>query len=679
MTQAPTNPRRLLPLLRMAGHTQGTRSATVCHWRCADQCADLHPARSESPAFAEVARNAVSRRSLLRAGAGVAVIGGTGALTLTAPAAAAPQGKGKGKGKAKGKNKKAGLPFERLNPAPTADIDAMTVPEGYDWTALMAWGDPVVAGAPLFDFDNQTAAAQKTQFGYNNDFVAFVPLDDKKRALMVVNHEYTNPELMFRGEPADEGERLERLRIEMAAHGLSVVEVRRKGRRKPWRAVRRSAYNRRIHQETEFVLTGPAAGSTHLRTSADPTGRKALGTVNNCAGGVTPWGTVLSGEENFQGYFKNGDGVDPRNSHYGISSGRGWEAVENRWDLGQEPNEANRFGWIVEVDPADPTSAPRKHTALGRFKHEGARVDIARDGRAVAVMGDDQANEYIYKFISRDKVRKGRSQAAKAHNMRLLENGDLYVARFEAAGDPASTYDGTGTWLPLIVDGQSKVAGFSVEEVLIFTRAAADTVQPTPMDRPEDVRRNPVNGFVYAALTNSTGRKEPGVANPRANNRYGQVIEIAESDPTALAFTWSLLVVCGDPSDPTTYFSGYPKQQVSPISSPDNLAFDSKGNLWISTDGQGNLGLNDALHRVPVKGPRRGQVHQFLAVPTGAETCGPVIDDVNGSVYVAVQHPGDVEGATPDAPKSHFPYGRTRYKAKNVAGPRPAVVQVYRP
>jgi secreted PhoX family phosphatase len=214
--------------------------------------------------------------------------------------------------------------------------------------------------------------------------------------------------------------------------------------------------------------------------------------------------------------------------------------------------------------------------------------------------------------------------------------------------------------------------------VLVFTREAADRLNPTAMDRPEDVQRNPRNGFVYAALTNNTGRTAAGPGNPRTSNRYGQVIELQESQATDLAFTWSLVVVCGDPSDPSTYFSGYPKQLVSPISSPDNVAFDASGNLWISTDGQGDLGLNDAIHLVPVEGPHRGHVQQFLAVPTGAEACGPVIDEESSSVFVAVQHPGDVDGASPENPASTFPYGRTSYRAKNVKGPRPAVVQVHR-
>lgn len=662
MTLAPEHRRPL----RMLGHTRGNRSATVCHWKCADQCADVHAARSEAPAFAEIAQSAVSRRALLGAGLGAFVLG---AGTLSSPGrafAAAPLGGTTG-----------GLAFTPLDPAPPATLDELTVPEGFDWTAIMAWGDPVVAGAATFDFAAQTEANQKLQFGYNNDYLGFVPLAGSARALMVANHEYTNENLMFVGEPADEEEALERTRIIMAAHGMSVVEVRRRGVRNPWQPVNRSRYGRRIHQQTEFALTGPAAGSPLVQTGADPTGTVVYGTVNNCAGGNTPWGTVLSGEENFQGYFTANPALDPRNAVYGISSQSqyGWEAVEPRWDLNNEPNEANRFGWIVELDPTDPTSTPRKHTALGRFKHEGATVSIAPDGRVVAVMGDDEANEYIYKFVSAGTY----DPEDRAGALGLLEEGDLYVARFDVAGDPAATYDGTGVWLPLVVGGVSHVTGFTVDEVLVFTRAAADVVSPTPMDRPEDVERNEVNGRIYAAMTNSNGRPAPGPANPRANNRFGHVVEMSEDDPTDLTFTWSLVVVAGLPDDPSTYFSGFPRDQVSPISCPDNVAFDASGNLWISTDGQpGTIALNDALHLCPVDGDERGHVQQFLAVPTGGETCGPVIDEESASVFVAVQHPGDVSGASPEAPASTFPYDRGFFPAANVLGPRPAVVQVYR-
>ena len=201
------------------------------------------------------------------------------------------------------------------------------------------------------------------------------------------------------------------------------------------------------------------------------------------------------------------------------------------------------------------------------------------------------------------------------------------------------------------------------------------------MDRPEDVEPNPATGAVYIALTNNTARSEADEPNPRITNRYGHVLELVEDgdDAAALTFGWNLLIVCGDPEDPMvrTYFGGY-TGPVSPISCPDNVAFDSRGNLWISTDGQpGTIGLDDALFRVPVTGPERDKVEQFLAVPVDAETCGPVIHDQDGLVFVAVQHPG--EDGSWDDQRSYFP----DYVAPGTqtdgqwGGPRPSVIQIH--
>ena len=453
--------------------------------------------------------------------------------------------------------------------------------------------------------------------------------------------------------------------------------------------------------ETPFAVDGPAAGHPLLRTKDDPVGRTVLGTQNNCAGGTTPWGTVLSGEENFHQYFVAN--ATAENRRYGIpttvsSSGRNWWTVDPRFDARQPgyENEVNRFGWVVEIDPEDPTSTPVKHTALGRFKHEGANVRIARSGHVVAYSGDDERFEYVYKFVSRKTYRNDEGKGAREHNKTLFSEGDLFVARF--TGDsPAAEIDGTGRlpsdgefdgggeWLPLVVDGQSQVAGMSTAEVLVFTRLAADKVGATKMDRPEDVEPNPVTGKVYVALTNNTNRgtgtnAAADEANPRITNRDGHVLELTETrdDPTSRTFAWNLLLVCGTPGQTGTYFGGY-QGPVSPISCPDNLAFDSTGALWISTDGQpGTLGLDDALHRVTLEGPDRGRVEQFLAVPREAETCGPVIHDQDGSVFVCVQHPG--ENGTFDAQRSFFPdyLPAGTLVDGGWGGPRPSVVQVYR-
>jgi secreted PhoX family phosphatase len=404
-----------------------------------------------------------------------------------------------------------------------------------------------------------------------------------------------------------------------------------------------------------------------------------LGTHSNCAGGITPWGTVLSGEENFNNYFANAAGVtDPtaaaRLTRYGITKGETetkWERFDARWDVAREPNEVNRYGYIVEIDPLDPASAPVKHTALGRLKHEGANVRLAPDGRAVVYMGDDERFEYLYKFVSRDRFDPAGSAGARARNKSLLENGTLYVATLTGNGE----YRGAGSWLPLVEDGTSVVPGMSTEDVLVFTRLAADRVGATKMDRPEDVQPHPRTGRVYAALTNNTDRGAAGKAgtdqaNPRSGNKHGQVLELAERDdnPTGTAFDWSLLLVCGDPAAPDSYFAGFDKTQVSPISCPDNLDFDRHGNLWIATDGNA-LKSNDGLFAVPLEGPERGRVKQFLTVPAGAETCGPVVTD--DFVLVSVQHPGEVDGASADKPASHWPDG-------GASQPRPAVVCVTR-
>jgi secreted PhoX family phosphatase len=284
-----------------------------------------------------------------------------------------------------------------------------------------------------------------------------------------------------------------------------------------------------VHTSTPFRLVGPAAGDPRLRTTADPRGRTVLGTLNNCAGGTTPWGTVLSGEENFNQYFDlpEGSTLDSRYTasyeRYGITGEdtRGWSEVDDRFDLGKEPHEPFRFGWIVEIDPHDPGSTPVKHTMLGRFKHEGANVSVARDGRVAVYMGDDERGDYIYKFVSRDRMNPARTREARRQNMKLLRHGTLYVARFEGDGLDDGEYDGTGRWIPLTSDTESFVDGMSVADVLLDTRLAADEVGPTKMDRPEDIEPNPVNKKVYCALTNNSRRGESYAvdeANPLAES-----------------------------------------------------------------------------------------------------------------------------------------------------------------
>jgi uncharacterized protein len=692
--------RRFLPLLGGGPTHPGGRSAMTCRYRCADACAHPVPNTSDNAYFGDVVAAGMSRRGLLKAGAlaGIVVTAGGGTVAGAAPAAAATAAVPRGDDAPEPEDGSA-LTFP---PVAVNTVDNVNVPNGYDWSPLIAWGDPVVEGAPRHDLEHQTAAAQAQQFGYNCDYVAVFPLEDPDRALLVVNHEYTDEQLMFPNWTGAADATAEEIRVAMAAHGLSVVEIERVGDTGEWRASEQRRYNRRVTAMTRMKITGPAAGHPLLRTSADPTGTVVRGMLNNCAGGMTPWGTVLTGEENFNGYF--GAYGDPpaelaeSYARYGIGSEpgtdfwRNWEKVDDRFNLAEEPHEPHRFGWVVEIDPYDPDFTPRKRTALGRMKHEGATTAITADGRVAVYMGDDERYDYIYKFVSKEKVREGTSRSARRHNLTLLDEGDLYVAKFtgdspgeiDGSGQLPSDgkFDGSGFWTPLVLDGKSRVPGMSVEQVLILTRLAADARGATKMDRPEDVERNPVNGRIYAALTNNSRRTpaEADEANPVApgndetganiGNRHGHVIEIRErgDDPGSQIFGWQIVLVAGDPEDPTTYFAGYDKDQVSPISCPDNVAFDPAGNLWIATDGNA-LGFNDGMFAMPVEGPERGHLKQFLSVPVGAECCGPFITADARTALAAMQHPGETDGSTFENPSSTFPYGGV---------PRPTVVSVWR-
>ncbi|MER5840592.1 PhoX family protein [Streptomyces prasinus] len=685
--------RKLLPLIGTpSGSHPGGRSAMTCRFRCGDACFHEVPNTSSNAYVGDVVSDALSRRSMMRAAAAVTVVAaGAGTVGLAgAPEAQAAPVAGKG-GQGHGTRKPKGARGLRFTPVAPNTADAVTVPEGYDQDVVIRWGEPILRGAPAFDPENQTAEAQAGQFGYNVDFLALLPLEGERgRQLLVANHEYTDEVLMFRGYDSDNPTR-EQVEIGWAAHGLGVVVVeedRRSGRLTP---VTRHHLNRRLTATSEFRLSGPVAGSGLVRTSADPTGRKVLGTLNNCAGGTTPWGTTLHGEENFNQYFANGGRATDK--RYGIGTGateRKWERFDKRFDLAQEPNEAHRFGYVVELDPYDPDSVPRKRTALGRFKHEGATVRLTHDGRPVVYSGDDERFDYLYKFVGSKRMRHGNSRSAREHNLTLLDEGTLYVARI--TGDsPAieidgtgklpkdGEFDGSGQWIPLATatakGAVSHVDGMTAEEVFVFTRLAGDKAGATKMDRPEDVEPNPVTGKVYVALTNNSNRgvgahPKADEANPRNANKHGHVLELTErwNRPESTKFAWSLFLVAGDPQDPATYFAGFPKDSVSPISCPDNVAFDDHGNLWISTDGAA-LGSHDGLFGVATRGDRRGELKQFLTVPKGAETCGPIVQDRR--VLVAVQHPGEVDGASAENPGSTWPDGPGTY-------PRPAVVAVWR-
>ncbi len=459
----------------------------------------------------------------------------------------------------------------------------------------------------------------------------------------------------------------EMVEIEMAAHGGSVVEIYRENGF--WKTDRSSRYNRRITAfDTKMILDGPAAGHDLLKTAADPDGRTVIGTINNCAGGITPWGTYLMSEENFHLNFytgqvkkngkpKKGLGGDQKEAYrrYRLPGQfHAWGRYHERFNIDKTPNEPNRFGWVVEVDILNPNSTPVKHTAMGRFCHEGCENIISKDGRCIVYMGDDTKFEYVYKFVSKNKYRPDDGDMAiRKENLSLLSEGTLYVARFND--------DGSLDWLPL-VHGQGGLTaenGFASQaEILIHARMAADQLGATPMDRPEDIEPGR-DGKVYVMLTNNSKRKNSSkkkkrhtnAANKREKNLFGHIIEITEreGDNAALKARWDIVVQCGDPSDKDVGASWHPKTSENGwFGSPDNCAVDPEGRLWVATD-QGRkwqkTGKSDGLYALEAEGAMRGLSKLFYRVPVGAELCGPRFLPDMRTLFVSVQHPGS-DGTT---------------------------------
>jgi secreted PhoX family phosphatase len=605
----------------------------------------------------------------------------------------------------------SGLTFPRVEPS---KADAVIVPDGYRADVVVRWGDPLFADSVALDaravasgalLRAAAADAQAKQFGYNCDGIGLFALDGD-RQLLCVNHETPMPALMFPGwVEAREARALGNFVRErpvavasmQAAVGLSVVELTRGAR---WSYVRGSRYNRRITAGTALEITGPARAHALLNPRNEPA-PLAFGTLGNCAAGTTPWRTYVTAEENVDDYFGNGAAANVdaatelAHRRFGFrqrDSAYRWEYADSRFDAAANPAESLKFGWIVELDPFDPASRPKKRTALGRFKHESATTVLAADGRAVVYMGDDQQFEYFYKFVSRDTFDAARPE----RNRDLLDDGTLYVARFDDAG--------RGEWLPLVHGVQRELTaerGFASQgDVVLRCREAADRLGATPLDRPEDVAVNPLTGNVYFSCTQNLGRDEGVVAvggrtldtrtdhaSPRAPNTAGHIIEVIEqgADAAATSFKWEIFLLAGAPNArqlvaalppehagslaaELTYFGGATDvDELSAFANPDNLGFDADGNLWIVTDGNQPGGFNDGCFACPTDGPDRGQVRQFMSGPVGAEVCGCEFTRDGGTLFLTLQHPGEAGSAT--NPQSHWPDGGD-------AAPRPSVVAI---
>ena len=553
--------------------------------------------------------------------------------------------------------------------------DAISVPEGYVAHVIAPWGDPVGIAGQNYAFKDDasnTAAEQESQIGMHHDGIHYYALEGSKRGLLAMNHEYVDHGLLFKDGMANWS--AEKVRKSQAAHGVAVVEVQDKGGK--WEVVNPSKYARRITATTRTELSGPAAGHALMKTAADISGRVVLGTLNNCASGITPWGTYLTSEENFINYFNGGDKLSDHEKRWGLKKGGGgyrWHEHDTRFDATQNPNEPNRFGWIVEIDPNNPNATPMKRTAMGRGAHEGATVAVTKDNRAVVYMGEDARFEYIYKFVSRDTIQSGGAAA----NATLLDHGTLYVAKFNA--------DGKGQWIAL-THGQGPLTaanGFADQaEVLIKSRQASDLLGATKMDRPEWIAVDQ-QGWVYATLTNNSNRggdKQPAVdaANPRANNTQGNIIRWKEdSDFHASTFAWNHFILAGDASLARSEAKGNIKGDM--FSCPDGLWVDGRGLMWIQTDmstanmGKGDL-KNFGNNMMLAADVQTGEARRFLVGPAGCEITGVTETPDGRTMFLNVQHPGEPSSERTDPAK---PTAFSSWPDKKATGrPRSATVVV---
>ncbi len=630
---------------------------------------DLPTNTSGNEHFQSVVERAASRRGFLKAGLGLSAAAFlTGSLTACG-----------------GDNDETAAVETPVKPAqllgftgiPVSTADTVAVAAGYTATVFAPWGTPLFssgAGSSWSGDASETAADQARQVGDNHDGIHFFPLSEgnSEEGLLVMNHEYTNLRWLFADGTVDS---LDDANKDLNAHGISVIHIKRTAG--SWGIVLDSSYNRRITGNTPMLLTGPAAGDAMLQTSADPTGTLAFGTLNNCGNGYTPWGTYLTCEENFNQYFGTlntlGTSRNPAQVRYGLDSNgtsRKYEQYIQRFDWQLEPNESNRFGWIVEIDPFDPRSTPKKRTALGRIKHENAAYRIGANGTVVVYMGDDQANDYVYKFVSDGKYVAGDTR----NNANLLDSGKLYVARFL---DGAATGDfmGNGEWILLDKAANSALAGFANQaEVLINTRLAADAVGATKMDRPEWVAVHPASGEVYVTMTNNSGRTVTDDANPRAQNRYGQIVRWRETgdDPASTTFQWDIFVLAGNPAVHSDLRAGSSNVTTENMfNSPDGLGFDKDGRLWIQTDGNySNTGdfAGQGNNQMLCADPSSKEIRRFFVGPKECEVTGLTFTPDSKTMFINIQHPG--EGGNSSWPQggSNRPRSATVIITKNDGG-----------
>lgn len=590
---------------------------------------------------------------------------------------------------------KAIIPTLNFEGIKGAILDAVVVPEGYTAQVLAPWGTPLNDEAAEWKSDgSNTAKDQQNAMGMHHDGMHFFPLNNSSTdGLLCINHEYIDTKALHAD---NENKDAEFVRKQINAHGVSVVRVSLENNQ--WVVVKGDKYNRRITAATPINLSGPVAQTDEAVTAYSPDGGKTRGTLNNCGNGFTPWGTYLTCEENWPGYFAVDETKKtPEQKRIGVNSlGAGWydwhdqagDATEvdgefARFNLtptaetaaGDYRNEANGFGYIVEIDPYNPNSTPVKRTALGRFRHEGVAYGALKEGQPISFYtGHDARFEYLYKFVSEAlwDPADANSTDRLATGAKYMDKGTLYVARFDEGG--------VGEWLPLTLDSITKDGGAftgkladtfdSLEAIIINTAGAADLVGATPMDRPEWTTVDPLTGMVYLSLTNNTKRtEEKGVnpANPRLDNAFGHIIRWNDTHETS--FSWDIFVY-GAPVNKSeadrssTTSSSVNKAAETNISgltpmnqfaSPDGLRFDARGILWIQTDNsaeQVTQYTNDQMLAVvpaalvtedgkpaAINSKNQSAIKRFLVGPNDCEITGLAYTPDYKTFFVNVQHP----------------------------------------
>jgi uncharacterized protein len=644
---------------------------------------------SSNAHMADIIQARFSRRTMLQGSLGAAAVGFLG-VSLSGCGGDSNSGR-------TGGNAPLAAPRIGFDAIAISRADTISLPAGYQWAPLIPWGTPILGSFPAFRDDGMnTGAEQLQQVGSHHDGMHFFPINGASdHGLLVLNHEYIDSNVFHANGASPAPRPQDEVLKEMAAHGVSVVEVRRSAAGgSNWEVVA-GVYNRRVTALTEMEIRGPVRGNDKVKTRFSPTGTLTRGTLNNCAHGYTPWGTYLTCEENWAGYFRNSTDASadrPREHrrygvpHSGQNSRYRWEtatpALGNdlsvRFDCGavgasallDYRNEPNTMGWIVEIDPFNPFSTPKKRTTMGRFGHEGIVFAAPVVGEPVVFYsGDDATNEYIYKFVSKNVYQPG------LRGDDLLDEGVLYVAKFSS--------DGSGEWLPLdltdpdfaaaetAADGTTVSGivfdGFANQgDVLLNTRLAADIAGATRMDRPEWGAVCPRTGMVYFALTNNSGRSVTDEANPRATNRTGHIIRwLEDGSAAATSFQWDIFMLAGGTTGALAgaVFPGDASEMAltddNIVASPDGIWFDDNGVLWIQTDmsgsqqagtgPDGDFGNNQML----AAETDTGVIKRFLVGPKDCEVTGVVMTPDGKTMFVNIQHPGD--RSDPGQFTSNFP------------------------